>query len=60
MIANGEDNMKEVLANDADMRRKVIKKVKINTFSVTQEKITSINKNLYPVKHEKSKGSDEE
>lgn len=60
MIANGEDAMKEVLENDAELRRKVIKKSKINTLSIMKEKLANIKENRYPVKDGKAaKESDE-
>jgi recombination protein RecA len=59
VIANGEDNLIKVLHEDADLRRLLIKRSGINTYSKTQELLDSFTKNLYPVKLKASKEDEE-
>lgn len=49
-IAHGDLKMAEVLMNDEKMRKRLIRKLGVNTISQTKEKISLVGKNLYPVK----------
>lgn len=62
MVANGKDALIEVLMEDDDLRRKVIRRSGINTISGLQAKLEKETKNHYPVKAAKVKKeeSDEE
>lgn len=65
-IATGKDNLEEVLKEDDDLRKKLLRKSKVNTISRTQRRIDKLEKegiNRYPVKVKKTratKESDEE
>lgn len=48
-IAKGFDNLHKLVIEDDDLRRKLIKKSKINTTSTLRSKLESLNKNLFPV-----------
>lgn len=48
-IARGEDSLRELLNEDAGIRRKLLKASGINTISATRKKMESIQENLYPV-----------
>ena len=50
LLANGEDNFLQLLSKDQKLRAKFIKKLNINTPSLTRKKLEEIGKNLYPVK----------
>lgn len=50
MIANGKDALLKVIMEDDDLRRKVIRKLGINTISTMQRKLDSLDKNHFPVK----------
>lgn len=60
MIAQGDEKMLKVLAEDDDLRKKLIKKSGINTVSKTRNQIEAQKKNLYPVKAKKSKSNEKE
>lgn len=49
MIANGEDAFLRKLYEDADLRKKLIRKSGINTISKTQKQLDKLTGNLYPV-----------
>jgi recombination protein RecA len=59
MIVNGEEAFVKLLHEDDELRRKLVRKAKINTFSKTQELIQSFGKNLYPVKISKKEDDEE-
>lgn len=50
-VARGEEALIKLLDTDPDMRRKLIRRSKINTVSRTREKLESIKKNLYPIEN---------
>lgn len=54
-IARGKDHLEEVIESDQEIRTKLLSKTNINTISKTETKLSSIGKNLYPVKSSKSK-----
>lgn len=49
VIANGEEAFKLVLEKNDKLRSKLIRKCGINTVEKTKKKLSSIDKNLYPV-----------
>lgn len=55
LIAKGDDNFKQLIATDQELRSKFIKRLGINTASKTRKQIESIDKNLFPVKAKKQK-----
>jgi len=60
-IATGKDNLEEVLKDDDDLRRKLLRKSKVNTISRTQRKIDRLEKagvNRYPVAIKKTKAAE--
>lgn len=59
MLCNGEDAFIKLLHEDSELRKTLVKKAKINTFSKTQKKLQNLTKNLFPV-NLKSKSKDEE
>jgi recombination protein RecA len=62
-IMNGRDNFQELLEDDADLRKKLLKKSKINTISATQRKLDRLADkgiNRYPVVIKKTRGSSTE
>lgn len=59
VLANGEDNLMELLIDDNKLRAKLIRKAGINTISATRKKIDKIEGNLFKVKQFK-KEKDEE
>lgn len=48
-LAQGEDNLIELISKDADIRKELIESSGINTISKTKKQISNINQNLYPV-----------
>jgi len=50
MIANGEDDFYKTLRDNEELRKRVIKASGINTISRAQDKISSLSKNLFPIK----------
>lgn len=50
VIARGEEKFLELLYTDDKLRRKLIKKAGINTISRTEQQISELKTNLYPVK----------
>lgn len=52
-ICKGEDNMIEMIQENDNLRRRLIRKSHINTVSTTRTQLEGINKNLYPVKVKK-------
>lgn len=49
LIANGRESLSNVLIEDDDLRRRVIRKLGINSISTLQKKLDSISTNYYPV-----------
>lgn len=52
-IANGQDSFQELLEEDSTLRKKLLRRAKVNTISQTQRKIEKLQKrgeNRYPVK----------
>jgi recombination protein RecA len=60
VIARGEEAFIELLVNNDELRSKFIKRVGVNTASLTRKKLESLTTNLYPVKLKKSKDEEEE
>lgn len=58
-LAYGDAPFLKLLANNNELRKKLVKLSTINTLSITREKINSIGKNLYPVKAKKDKDAEE-
>lgn len=58
-VANGEEKLNRKLAEDDELRAKLVKRSSINTISKTRKKLESLSDNLYPVKL-KSSDDDEE
>ncbi len=48
-IARGEEKFRELIESDDDLRRKLLKKARINTIATTRKKLESISGNLFPV-----------
>lgn len=60
VIANGRDAFQEMLESDVDLRKKLLRKSKVNTISTLQGRLTSLNEqgiNRFPVRLVKSKAS---
>jgi len=65
VIANGRDNFQEMLESDPDLRRKLLRKSKINTISNVQKRLDDLKDreiNRYPITivKKKSQVSDDE
>jgi protein RecA len=50
LIGKGEEEFQERIAEDHELRKKLIKRLGVNTPSKLRLKLESINKNLFPVK----------
>lgn len=48
-IARGEEKFRELIESDDDLRRKLLKRARINTIATTRKKLESISGNLFPV-----------
>ena len=48
-IARGEEKFRELIESDDDLRRKLLKRARINTIGTTRKKLESISGNLFPV-----------
>jgi len=48
-IARGEEKFRELIESDDDLRRKLLKRARINTIGTTRKKLESIHVNLFPV-----------
>lgn len=62
-IANGRDNFQELLEEDEGLRKKLLRRTKVNTISATQKKMERLNKdniNRYPVIIKAPRKTDEE
>jgi len=62
-IVNGRDNFQEMLEEEDLLRRKLLRRSKVNTLSVTQAKMYRLNKNevnRYPVKIKAPRKTEEE
>lgn len=59
-IAHGDEKMLQILMDDEDLRRKLVKRSGINTPSKTRAKLEAIGKNLYPVSTKKQKANAQE
>lgn len=62
-IATGKDNLEEVIQEDDDLRKKLLRKAKVNTLSRTQKKLDKLEAkgvNRYPVVLKKIVKPDEE
>ena len=57
VIARGEEKFKATLADDDELRRKLLRKAGINTLGATKKKLEKLTENLYPVSE--VAGSDE-
>lgn len=57
VIARGEEKFKATLAEDDELRRKLLRKAGINTLGATKKKLEKLTENLFPVSE--SAGSDE-
>ena len=57
VIARGEEKFKATLAEDDELRRKLLRKAGINTLGATKKKLEKLTENLYPVSE--VAGSDE-
>lgn len=53
MVANGENALIEVIKSDDQLRKKLIRKAKINTIGSTLRQMEKIGRNLYPVQDTK-------
>lgn len=60
MIANGKEALIQVLMEDDDLRKKVIRRSGINTISGLQAKLDKETKNWYPVKAAKAKKEEDD
>lgn len=60
MIANGEEALIKKIADDDELRKKLIRKSGINTISRTKSKLAKLTKNLYPIVTEKSEDDGDE
>ena len=49
LIARGEEKFIKALEDDKELRRKLLKKAKINTISTTKDKLEAINTNLFTI-----------
>ena len=62
-IATGKDDLEKVLAEDKELRKKLLRKSKVNTLSKTKRKLERLEKkgeNRYPVVIKQTKASEEE
>ncbi len=59
VIAKGEENFRNKIAEDSELRKIFIKKMGINTTSKTRKQLEGIDKNLYPVKAKKQTTEDD-
>ena len=57
VIARGEEKFKATLAEDDELRRKLLRKAGINTLGATKKKLEKLTENLFPVSE--VAGSDE-
>ena len=57
VIARGEEKFKIALAEDDELRRKLLRKAGINTLGATKKKLEKLTENLFPVSE--AAGSDE-
>lgn len=48
-IARGEEKFRELIESDDDLRRKLLKRARINTIGTTRKKLEGIHINLFPV-----------
>ena len=48
-IARGEEKFRELIESDDDLRRKLLKRARINTIGTTRKKLEAISTNLFPV-----------
>lgn len=49
VIARGEEKFKKVLAENDELRRKLLRKAGINTLGATKKKLEKLTTNLYPI-----------
>jgi recombination protein RecA len=49
LIAKSQEKLKDKIALDSELRADLIKKLKINTVSVTRKRLEKMDENLYPV-----------
>ena len=57
VIARGEEKFKATLAEDDELRRKLLRKAGINTLGATKKKLEKLTENLFP--GSEAAGSDE-
>lgn len=48
-IARGEEKFRELIESNDDLRRKLLKRARINTIGTTRKKLENISVNLFPV-----------
>lgn len=48
-LCRGEEKFLDLLRSDDDLRRKLLRRAKINTLGTTKKQLESFNNNLYPV-----------
>lgn len=54
------ENLRQAIADNSELRSRLIKKLGVNTVSKTRKKLEDIKRNLYPVKSKKKKNAQEE
>lgn len=59
-LCRGEEKFLDLLANDDDLRRKLLRKANINTLGTTKKKLEKLETNLFPVDEALTEEDDEE